>query len=170
MMLRVVEPDEQLVEIAGRTTERRSSLRALADWQDVRRQSTVPPVSAIIALGGFTRTGNRLLLKQDPNPMRCVFILGNEELQATLGRRLGGAIVDDILPDALRTRIGLACAAAVARNEARAISGAYEGPGGLEVRYRGIFMPVAATDGRHTGYIFGAFSSRGYLRDDHGAC
>jgi len=166
-MLRIAKPSEPMFDGHDRTAERRASLRALVDWQDVRRQPTVPPVSAIISLGGFTRTGNRLLLKQDPNPMRSVFILGNEELQATLGRRLGGAIVDDILPDSLRTRIGLACAAAVTRNEARAISGSYEGAGGIEVRYRGIFMPVSAADGRHTGYIFGAYSSRSYSRDDN---
>ncbi len=159
--------------------ERRGTARAMSAWASLRGNNAIPALTDLL---GRHRAiaAQEFLLKTDPIPRLSVFIYCGEALRNVLGRPVLGATFWDCIPRAARDTLSEACAAAMAQGAMVDRAGAFEAEAGLEIRYRGIFMPLrspplcspalcspalrspalCSPGDDDPGYLFGAYGSR----------
>ncbi len=144
--------------------ERRGTARAMSTWAGLRGGNAIPALTELL---GRHRAiaAQEFLLKTNPIPRLSVFIFCGDALRSVLGRPVLGATLWDCMPPAARDALSQACAAAMTQDMPVDQAGIFETEAGLEIRYRGIFMPLRALPplslGRdEPGYLFGAYGSK----------
>jgi len=135
-------------------------------WASLHGNDAIPVLTDLL---GRRRViaAQEFLLKIDPMPHLSVFILCGDALRGILGRPVLGTTFWDCMPRAARDTLSQACAAAVIQGAPVQEAGAFETEAGIEIRYRGIFMPLRSpplcSPGRDDpGYLFAAFGSRSF--------
>ena len=158
--------------------DRRATRLALAHWQASCRDDPMPTLMDLGLSAGQIISSSWFLLKEDPDPRRSVFLTCGARAQEALAREAKGMSLAEAAPAAIREVLCGACVEAVNWQAPFEANGTYESVVGDEIRYRSIFMPVAASGGGRyvvgvyrsrparpterarsgTGYVFGAFS------------
>ncbi len=149
--------------------ERRGTVRAVSAWASLQKNDAIPVLAELLGRHRFI-AAQEFLLKTDPMPQRSVFILCGDALRALLDRPVLGTTFWDCMPRAARDALSQACAAAMKQGAPAHQAGAFEIEAGVEVRYRGVFLPLRSPS-LHSpslrspghddpGYLFGAYGSR----------
>lgn len=142
-------------------SERRGTAQAMWTWASLHGNDAIPVLAELL---GRRRViaAQEFLLKTDPMPQRSVFILCGETLRAILGRPVLGRTFWDCMPRAARDALSRACAAAINQGAPVQEEGAFEIEAGVEIRYRGVFLPLRSPGHGDPGYLFGAYGSRSF--------
>lgn len=141
--------------------ERRGTVQAMAAWTSLTGYDGIPALAELL---GRRRViaAQEFLLKTDPISRLSVFIICGDALRAILGGPILGATFWDCMPRAVRDTLSQACAAAMKQGAPIHQAGAFEAEAGVEIRYRGIFMPLRSLGRAEPGYLFGAYGSRAF--------
>ena len=136
----------------------------MAAWASLPGNDAIPVLAELL---GRRRViaAQEFLLKTDPIPRLSVFVLCGDALRAILGRSVLGATFWDCMPRAARDTLSQACGAAMKQGAPAHRAGAFEIEADVEIRYRGVFLPLRSPPLRSLGhndpgYLFGAYGSR----------
>lgn len=130
----------------------------MSAWANLNGNHDVPVLAELL---GHHRVmaAQEFLLKTDPIPRLSVFILCGDALRALLGQPVGASLWDR-MPRAARDTLSRACGGAMKQGAPIREEGAFEIAAGVEIRYRGIFLPLRSRSQADPDYLFGAYGCR----------
>ena len=103
-------------------------------------------------------TAIQFLILFEPYSSNSVIIFYGHDLPKLPSLRMAGKNLHETLPAALKGIFHVACMEAAGNGNAVYRHGSIRSPSGVDVLYRGIFMPLRSASQNDRIYIFGSFS------------